>query len=100
MALTSSQRKFLKACAHSLNPIIQVGKQGFDERVQKSLSIALDDHELLKVQLLFGGEGDKKADALHIAQTVKAELVQLIGFKAVLYRANPRKENGIVLPRD
>jgi RNA-binding protein len=98
MALTSSQRKFLRASAHGLNPIIQVGKQGFDERVQKSLSIALDDHELLKVQLLCAAEGDKKADAAHIAKAVKAELVQLIGFKAVLYRRNPRKENGITLP--
>ena len=100
MALTPRQRKALKALAHSLNPVIQIGKEGFDARVQKSLHKALNDHELLKVQLINGDDWDKKQAAAEIAEAVHAEVVQVIGFKIVLYRRNEQKKDSITLPQD
>ncbi|MDI9455069.1 MAG: YhbY family RNA-binding protein, partial [Spirochaetota bacterium] len=46
----SSVRAFLKAQAHSLKPIVMVGKGGLSEQVVRALDEALSSHELVKVK--------------------------------------------------
>ena len=50
--LTSKQRAFLTSQAHSLKPIIQIGKNGFNDQIKTSVRQALDARELIKVTLL------------------------------------------------
>lgn len=97
--LTSKQRRHLKGLAHgSKPPLFQVGREGLSAQLVRSLDIALEDHELIKVQFLEGADIDRKEYSRQLAEHLDAALVQLIGFKAVLYR--PRKEEPrIVLPR-
>lgn len=96
--LTPLQRKHLKSLAHHLDPIVFVGKEGLTDKVLNSLSQAFSTRELLKVQLVEGGDSDKRALAAKIAADSGAHLVQLIGFKTVLYRPNPKLKKRIVLP--
>ena len=97
LRISTKQNQYLKGLAHSKKPVIQIGKGGVSENVLKSTIAELNNHELIKVQFLNGVDIDLKKEAAELARQVKAHLVQIIGFKVVLYR--PRKEEPkIVLP--
>ncbi|OES44303.1 ribosome assembly RNA-binding protein YhbY [Domibacillus iocasae] len=96
--LTGKQKRFLRAEAHHLDPIFQVGKGGVNENMTKQIAEALEVRELIKVSILQNNEDDKYEVAEALAKGAKAELVQLIGHTVVLYKES--KENKkIVLPR-
>ena len=95
--LTPKQKQFLKGQGHSLSSVIQVGKVGLTDNVLKSISKTLDDHELIKVTLLETANLDRNEASEKISSELKAEVVQVIGFKILLYRKNPEKPK-IVLP--
>ena len=48
MSLTSKQRAFLKSEAHTLKPIVQIGKNGLNDHIKTSVRNALDARELIK----------------------------------------------------
>ncbi|QFT89931.1 RNA-binding protein [Bacillus sp. THAF10] len=96
--LTGKQKRFLRAEAHHLDPIFQVGKGGVNENMTKQISEALEVRELLKVSVLQNCEDDRKEVAEELVKGTKAELVQVIGNTIILYKQS--KENKqIVLPR-
>lgn len=95
--LTPSQRKHLKGLGHGLKPCVQVGKEGITEKVLGSIAKALNDHELIKIGLLETAGLDRKDAAQDIANALNAELVQVLGFKILLFRRNP-DEPKISLP--
>ena len=95
-ALTSEQRKFLRARAHALKPIVLVGQNGITENVVQSIDDALTAHELIKVRLR--EPEDKKAMAQKLADQAKAHLCGLIGHTLILYRRDPKKPK-IQLPK-
>ncbi|WP_046173894.1 ribosome assembly RNA-binding protein YhbY [Domibacillus indicus] len=96
--LTGKQKRFLRAEAHHLDPIFQVGKGGVSENMTTQIAEALEVRELIKVSILQNNEDDKHEVAEALAQGAGAELVQLIGHTVVLYKES--KENKkLVLPR-
>lgn len=58
--LTSQQRAALKAKAHHLKPVIQVGGQGLSATVLAEMVRALNTHELIKLQLPGQTEASEK----------------------------------------
>lgn len=84
--LTSKQRKDLKSRAHHLKPVIQVGQHGISEAVIKETNLALDTHELIKVQIQQGERDQRLLDAQALASATHAELVHHIGKIFILYR--------------
>ncbi len=91
MNLSNSQKKQLKALAHSLKPVVTVGQHGMKESIDDELAIAIKYHQLIKVKV---GVGDRDARDALIQQMVEkhhAILVQRVGNIAVLYRFNPQK---------
>lgn len=83
----SSVRGFLKAQAHSLKPIVMVGKGGLSEQVVRALDEALSSHELVKVK--FQAHKDELGPiAESLAERTKSDLVSIIGFIATFYRAS------------
>ena len=48
--LTPTQRKALKAKAHKLEPVVQIGAKGLTEEVIAEIDRALKAHELIKVR--------------------------------------------------
>lgn len=89
--MTSKQRSNLKSIAATLKPIAQVGKEGVSDNLLKGLSDALEAHELIKINLLPASGGDEDALAAGIASALKAEVVIVIGRRAVLYRRSSRE---------
>lgn len=96
--LTSKQRSYLKALANEIDASVYIGKEGLTDNILKSIDEYLDAHELIKVNILEGAWLDPKETANEAAGILKAEFVQAIGRKFVLYREN-HKERKIILPR-
>ena len=88
---TSKQRAHLRSLASTMKPIMQVGKEGITENLVESLSEALEARELIKINLLptSGEDGDNIAQ--NLADLLHAELVAVIGRKAILYRRSSRQ---------
>ncbi|MFT3928160.1 MAG: ribosome assembly RNA-binding protein YhbY [Myxococcales bacterium] len=99
MSLTGKQRRFLRAEAHALNPVVMVGKEGLSETVLEAVKDALLAHELIKVRLLDTAPLERQELADRLPNMVKAELAGLIGRVVVLYKRHPHKPK-IELPRD
>ncbi|WP_404404010.1 ribosome assembly RNA-binding protein YhbY [Jeotgalibacillus malaysiensis] len=96
--LTGKQKRFLRAEAHNLSPIFQVGKGGVNDNMIKQISEALEVRELIKVSILQNCEQDKDEVAKALSKGAKAELVQLIGHTIVLYKES-RENKKIELPK-
>lgn len=96
--LTGKQKRFLRAEAHHLTPIFQVGKGGVNEQMLNQIEEALEARELIKVRILDNCEEDKHDVAEQLAEGSGAELVQLIGLTVVLYKES-RNNKKIRLPR-
>lgn len=92
--LTGSQRKWLRGQAHSLKPIVQIGKQGLTDGTIRQVDEALDVHELIKVQAVVPRE-EKQEIASRLASQVEAEVAGHIGHVIILYRENPDPEKRI-----
>ncbi|OYV57995.1 MAG: hypothetical protein B7Z69_10325 [Actinobacteria bacterium 21-73-9] len=100
MPLTSKQRAELRAEAHHLTAAVHLGHQGATRLLAQSLDDALRTHELVKVQLNRTADVTPKQAANELAAAVGAEVVQVIGRTATLYRENPdlKKKAGDLPP--
>jgi RNA-binding protein len=98
MALTAKQRQFLKGLAHSLPPVVRVGRGGASGAVVEETKKSLLAHELIKVRFEVDDSGERKALAQTIAAAADAEIAGSVGKVAILYRARDEKPT-IRLPR-
>jgi RNA-binding protein len=92
--LTAAQRRNLRALAHHLEPVVQVGHSGVTEGVVAATAEALLAHELIKVRL--HEPEDKHAMAEALASGADAALCGLVGHTAILYRPHPKKPKVLV----
>ncbi|WP_100333391.1 ribosome assembly RNA-binding protein YhbY [Bacillus alkalisoli] len=95
--LKGKQKRFLRAQAHHLDPIFQVGKGGVNENMIKQIADALEARELMKISILQNCDEDRHTVAEELATGTKAELVQVIGNTIVLYKES-RENKRIQLP--
>ncbi len=89
--MDTSFRQTLKAKAHHLKPVILLGAKGLTPAVVEETNIALLAHELIKVKIGGVEKADRKLIAIDICEQVQAQLVQLIGNIAILFRKNEQK---------
>ena len=89
MTLTSKQRAELRAEAHHLHAMVHVGHHGLTPALLRSLDDALRTHELVKVQLVRQADLKPRDAAQQLAAALSADVVQVIGRTATLYRKNP-----------
>ena len=100
--LTSKQRAQLRGLANSIDTIVQVGKDGIGENLIKQVNDALEARELIKGRVLENSMLSPREAAEELSVKARAEVVQVIGTKFVLYRQSHRKDlkNPIVLVKD
>jgi RNA-binding protein len=87
--LTSKQRATLRAHAHKLSATVHIGHNGLTDAVRESLDDALRTHELVKIQFTKTAGVDTKESANTLAQGLEADVVQVIGRTATLFREKP-----------
>lgn len=88
---TGKQRRHLRALAHPLKPVVQIGFRGLTESVIEQVETQLEVHELIKLKL--GEECPVEATEVRdaLASSLRAETVQIIGRTVIAYR--PRKKD-------
>ena len=98
--LTSKQRAYLKSLAMTEQPVVHLGKASLTEENAANIDEALAARELVKVAVLKNCEDDPREIAEAVARMTRAEVVQVIGKKIVLYREakDKPKEKRIKLP--
>jgi RNA-binding protein len=84
--LTARERSALKARAHALEPVVQIGQSGLTDSVVHETERALAAHHLIKVRI--GGIDRVERDRLaqDLASRVDAAVVQQVGRVVVLWR--------------
>ncbi len=91
LSLTGKQKRQLRALAHSLKPVVQMGQKGASDALKAKVRQELEAHELIKVKVSGDClESPKEAGAL-LAESCDAALVQVIGRTVVLYRSHPEE---------
>ena len=86
--LTSKQRSQLKGLAATADTIIQIGKGGINENLIIQVRDALKARELVKGKVLENSLLTAREACDALAEACKAEQVQVIGSKFVLYKRN------------
>ena len=89
MPLTPRERQALKARAHALEPMVQVGQAGVTDQVAKELDRALIAHELIKVKVTAPDRDARQALCDDIVARTGAAEVQRVGKVLVLWRPRP-----------
>lgn len=89
MTLTGRQKQFLRGLAHSLHPVVMVGREGVSDAVKTKTRVELDHHELIKVKAGDGCLESTREVGEALAASTGATLVQTIGHVVVLYRRHP-----------
>ena len=84
--LTPAERKALKAKAHKLEPVVQIGAKGLTDEVVAEIERALKAHELIKVRAAGLERDDRAAMVNAICERTGAEQVQQVGKVFVIYR--------------
>ncbi|MEG1632480.1 MAG: YhbY family RNA-binding protein [Oscillospiraceae bacterium] len=98
MAITTKQRAYLRSLANREDTILQIGKDGITENTVKSLADALRARELVKGRVLESSMLSAREACDSLSESCKAEQVQVIGSRFVLYKRN-EKEPKIELPK-
>ena len=86
--MQTSLKQTLKARAHHLKPVVILGNKGLTPAVIDETNHALLAHELIKVKINGVEKEERLATAQELVAQLQAELVQMIGNIAVLYRPN------------
>jgi RNA-binding protein len=89
MALNSKQKRKLRALAHSLKPVVQIGQRGVTEAVAQQVETALNDHELIKVRIGAESPTDRNDAASLLIPRTGCEVAGIVGRVLILYRPHP-----------
>ena len=83
--MTGKQKRHLRALAHPLKPLVNLGKQGLSSETRREIESQLLDHELIKCKVLDSCPLSKKECAEEISKQTEIEVIQVIGKTLVLF---------------
>jgi RNA-binding protein len=90
MTMTGKERAEIRSECNRLKPTVHIGQEGITPSLIDALDDALRTRELVKVQLNKSVDVTAKEAAADLAKRVRAEVIQVIGKTASLYRKNPQ----------
>jgi len=96
-SMTGKQRRYVRALGQRLAATLHVGHEGVSEAVVRQADAQLEIHELVKVRVGDNAPEDRHATAEDLARRTGAELAQVLGRTALLYRRR-KSDPTIVLP--
>jgi RNA-binding protein len=90
--VNTRQRAELSKRAHSLKPVVWIGKEGITDEVLNSVLQALSRRDVLKVKVQENAPESARDTGYALAAKIEgAEVVRTIGRVAILYRPTPEK---------
>ena len=87
--LTTRERAHLKARAHALEPVVQIGGAGITDGVVAEVDRALTAHELIKVRVGSDDRADRVATGEELCARTGAAAVHRVGKVLILWRPRP-----------
>src|SRR2546423_15021918 len=87
--ITPTERRNLRAKAHSLSPVVMIGNAGLTPAVLHEIDVNLLAHELIKVRVFSDERAARDEMLARICDELDAAPVQHIGKLLVLYRQRP-----------
>ena len=90
--MTAARKKTLKARAHALHPLLQLGEKGLTDAVIAEIDRALGAHELIKIRAATLNRDEREVALASICERTGAHAVQHIGKMLVVFRQKPRAE--------
>ena len=94
--MTAKQRAALRAMCNTMEPVLQIGKDGISDQLVKQCWDALEARELIKVTVLRTAPYTAREACDALCERVHAEPVQVIGSKFSIYR-QARKDSKLHL---
>ena len=89
ITLSPIERKALKARAHALDPVVQIGDNGLSASVIREIDRNLTAHELIKIRTNSADRDEREKWLDEVCDALIAAPVQHIGKTLVLWRENP-----------
>ncbi|MGL6016160.1 MAG: ribosome assembly RNA-binding protein YhbY [Selenomonadaceae bacterium] len=96
--LTGKQKRFLRSLGVTMEPVVQIGKDGLTPAVVESAREAVKARELIKVRVLQNCLEEPETVITMLAERADTDLVQVIGRNGLLYKKNFQKTK-IELPK-
>lgn len=98
MKLNGKQKSYLRGLAQTLKPMFQIGKEGLSSDVLQAISDYIVKNELGKISILDTCSETKDEIVAKIDET-GMQVIQVIGNNLIIFKRNPKKEDGIRFPR-
>src|ERR1700749_4708074 len=84
----TSMKQSLKAQAHHLKPVVMIGSKGLTPAIILETEAAIKAHELIKIKISGFLKKERSDIAQELSQAIQAELLQIIGTIAIVYKKN------------
>lgn len=92
LPLKGKQKRYLRAQAHHMTPIFQVGKNGVTKEVLNQIEEALEKRELFKINLLQNTSVTPEEVKEAIESQIDANVVQVIGKVLVVFKPSSKEK--------
>jgi len=89
--MTGKQKQYLRALAHPLKPLVNLGKQGLSPETIREIETQLLDHELIKLKVLESCPLSKKECTDKLSGVSEIDVIQVIGKTIVLFSPHPEE---------
>ena len=89
--ITTKQRANLRAMANTMEPIMQIGKDGLSQNSIKQINELFDAREIFKINVLKNCDFTPRELASQIQEQTNCEIIQCIGLKLVVYKKSTKK---------
>lgn len=90
-SFNNAQTRYLKAQAHSKQPVVLMGGKGLSEAVIGEIKLALDHHELIKIRLPALPKAEKLKILDEVCSSLNCHFIQMIGHIAILFLQHPEQ---------
>lgn len=89
--LNSKQRKYLKSLANTMDPKINIGKNGISENLITQINDTLTASELVKIKILNNSLEDHNEMINEIIEKTNSDLVSHMGNKFVIFKQSKKQ---------
>ena len=90
--ITTKQRAMLRGLGNALEPVMQIGKEGFSDNSKSTVDGLLEARELVKIKVLNNCELSPKEMMKIVCENTGADPVQVIGRIIIIYRKSSKKD--------
>jgi RNA-binding protein len=92
VTLSAKERAHLKARAHALEPVVQVGQAGLTPELTAEVDRSLTAHELIKVRIGAADRHERERVGEALGAAAGAAVVDRVGKVLILWRPRPLEE--------